>query len=54
MLQIALVPAVRVEALSSASSGARQGEGRPDLPEAQWNQFVKTWLHSKIQYQLKE
>jgi len=27
-----VAPAVRVEALSSASPGARQGEGRPDLP----------------------
>ena len=35
MIHVALVPAVRVEALSAAAPGARQGERHPDLPEAQ-------------------
>ena len=42
ILHVALVPAVRVEALSTAAPGARQGERHPDLPEAQWEHFVRT------------
>ena len=45
---VSLVPAVRVEALSAASTGARQGESHPNLPEEQNDQIVRTLAAFKI------
>ena len=45
---VSLVPAVRVEALSAASTGARQGESHPNLPEEQNNKIVRTLAAFKI------